>query len=78
MLGDCQVYGDLRSQFWDLVKDKNLMEFFQAVLDRRNILEEDDRKWQPSTATVVASPVPYNRDSPIQSEDLILIGLEQF
>ena len=36
--GQCEVYGDLRSQFGDLQEDKNLVQYFQAVLDRRDIL----------------------------------------
>ena len=42
--GQCEVYGDLRSQFGDLQEDKNLVQYFQAVLDRRDILEEEDRR----------------------------------
>ena len=68
--GDCPVYSDLRSQFGDLGEDQNLADFFKAVLDRRDSLEEEDRTWQPSTATVVASPVPGNRDRTSQSGDL--------
>ena len=41
--GQCPVYGDLRTQFGDLGEDKNLVNFFRAVLDRRDQLEEDDR-----------------------------------
>ena len=40
----CEVYGDLRSQFGDLQEDKNLVQYFQAVLDRRDSLEEEDRR----------------------------------
>ena len=54
MSGNCSVYGDLRSQFGDLGEDQNLVEFFRAVLDRRDRLEDEDRTWQPQTATVVA------------------------
>ena len=59
--GNCSVYSDLQSQFGDLGEDQNLMQFFWAVLDRRDRLEEEDRTWQPPTATVVASPVPGDR-----------------
>ena len=41
--GQCPVYRDLRTQFGDLGEDKNLVDFFRAVLDRRDQLEEDDR-----------------------------------
>ena len=40
--GSCEVYGDLKSQFGDLKEDKNLVDFFRAVLDRRDELEEED------------------------------------
>ena len=44
MTGNCKVYGDLKSQFGDLQEDANLVEFFKAVLDRRDTLEDEDRK----------------------------------
>ena len=44
--GKCEVYRDLKSQFGDLGEDKNLVDFFRAVLDRRDDLEEEDRKQQ--------------------------------
>ena len=44
--GNCEVYGDLKSQFGDLDEDRNLVDFFRAVLDRRNDLEEEDRRQQ--------------------------------
>ena len=44
--GSCKVYGDLSSQFGDLHEDKNLVEFFNAVLDRRDSLEDEDKKKQ--------------------------------
>ena len=44
--GKCKVYGDLSSKFGDLQEDKNLVQFFNAVLDRRDRLEDEDRKQQ--------------------------------
>ena len=44
--GSCEVYGDLTDQFGDLSEDQNLVDFFRAVLDRREYLEEEDRKQQ--------------------------------
>ena len=44
--GSCEVYSDLRTQFGDLGEDKNLVDFFKAVLDRREELEEDERRQQ--------------------------------
>ena len=52
-----EVYGDLRYQFGDLKEDKNLVDFFQAVLDRRDTLEEEDTRQQSSTAAVGNSPI---------------------
>ena len=46
MSGNCLVYSDLRSQFGDLREDKNLVNYFRAVLNRRDTLEEEDRTWQ--------------------------------
>ena len=34
----------MKSQFGDLKEDKNLVDFFRAVLDRRDELEEEDRQ----------------------------------
>ena len=59
--GQCSVYKDLREQFGDLSDDGNLVEYFQAVLDRREDLENEDRTRQSSTAAVAASPVPADR-----------------
>ena len=44
--GQCPIYGGLRTQFGDLEEDCNLVAFFTAVLDRRDKLEEDDRRQQ--------------------------------
>ena len=60
--GQCEVYGNLRSQFGDLQEDKNLVQYFQAVLDRRDILEEVDRRQQSSTAAVGASLISGDRE----------------
>ena len=62
MSGQCEVYGDLRSQFGDLQEDKNLVQYFQAVLDRRDILEEEDRRQHSSTAAVGASLISGDRE----------------
>ena len=60
--GHCEVYGDLRSQFGDLQEDNNLVQYFQAVLDRRDSLEEEDRRQQSSTAAGGASPISGDRE----------------
>ena len=44
--GSCEVYGNLKCQFGDLNEDKNLVDFFRAVLDRRDELEDKDRQQQ--------------------------------
>ena len=43
MSGKCKVYGDLKENFGDLNEDDNLGNFFQAVLERRDNLEEGER-----------------------------------
>ena len=43
MSGTCQVYGDLSKQFGDLKEDRNLVTFFKAMLDRRDMLEEEEQ-----------------------------------
>ena len=42
--GQCKVYSDLRVKFGDLKEDKNLVMYFQAVLDRRDTMDEEDRR----------------------------------
>ena len=37
------MYGDLIENFGDLTEDNNLVEFFKAVLDRRDTLDEEER-----------------------------------
>ena len=36
------MYGDLNNDFGDLSEDNNLVNFFKAVLDRRDFLEEQE------------------------------------
>ena len=72
--GKCNVYSDLISQFGDLAEDKNLVQFFQAVLDRREELEEEDRRQQSLTAAVIARPDHGNVDRTSRPGDLYPIG----
>ena len=51
----CEVYSDIREQFGDLGDYNNLVDYFQAVLDRREEMEEEDRTQQSWNAAVVAS-----------------------
>ena len=74
MSGKCQVYSDLMLQFGDLKDDENLVRYFQAVLDRRDDLEEEDRRQQSSTAAVGARSVPGNGDGTSQPRDDTLHG----
>ena len=60
--GNCQVYGNLKDKFGDLGEDSNLVSYFQAVLDRREDLEREDRRWQPKSATVAARSVAGDSD----------------
>jgi hypothetical protein len=43
LAGDCQVYGDLRHKYADLVSDEDMVSFFTEVLARRERLEEEER-----------------------------------
>ena len=60
--GQCEVYGNLRSQLGDLQEDKNLVQYFQAVLNRRDILQEEDRRQHFSTAALGDSLVSGDRE----------------
>ena len=68
------MYEDLRSQFGDLGEDENLVKYFQAVLDRRDTLEDEDRTRQSVTAAVVARPVSVHGDRTSRPRDCILLG----
>ena len=68
--GNCQFYGGLRNQFGDLEDDENLVKFFQAVLDKREELEDEDRTRQSLTAAVDASSTPGNSSRTSQPGDL--------
>ena len=72
--GNCQVYGDLKDKFGDLGEDSNLVSYFQAVLDRREDLEREDRGWQPNSATVAARSVAGDSDRLSRPGDNILSG----
>ena len=51
------MYGDLNEEFGDLREDNNLVNFFKAVLDRRDLLEEEEMSRSVSD-TLGASSVP--------------------
>ena len=72
--GKCDVYEGLRTQFGDLGEDKNLVQYFQAVLDRRDALEDEDRTRQSETAAVVARSVSVRGDGTSRLRDCILLG----
>ena len=44
MSGKCPIYGNLKEKFGDLQNDRNLTDFFSAVLERRESLEEEEEK----------------------------------
>ena len=68
------MYEDLRLQFGDLRDDENLVKYFQAVLDRRDVLEDKDRTRQSETAVVVAGLVSVHGDRTSMPRDRILLG----
>ena len=41
--GNCEVYGEIRSSYSDLNDDKQLVDFFNEVLSRRDELEEKEK-----------------------------------
>ena len=65
------MYEDLRTQYGNLGEDENLVQYFQAVLDRRDKLEDEDRTRQSVTAAVVARPVSVIGDRTSQPRDCI-------
>ena len=43
MSGQCKIFGDIVERFSDLTTDENLVEFFSAVLTRRDQLDEQEQ-----------------------------------
>ena len=43
MSGNCRVYGEIRRNYSDLSDDKQLVDFFNEVLSRRDELEEKEK-----------------------------------
>jgi hypothetical protein len=41
--GSCRIYGDIRAKFGELKEDRDLVAFFEEVLERRKELEEETR-----------------------------------
>ena len=66
----CKVYGDLTSQFGYLKEDSNLVQFFYAVLDRRDSLEDEDRKQQLVNAVVDTKSSPRDGTRLSRTRDL--------
>ena len=64
----------MTSQFGDLKEDGNLVEFFNAVLDRRETLEDEDRRQQPITAVVDAKSSPRDGNRLRRPRDFYPIG----
>ena len=64
----------MRTQFGDLGEDKNLVKFFQAVLDQRDVVEDKERTQQTVTAAVVARPVFVCGDGTSRPRDCILLS----
>ena len=41
MSGSCEVYGDIRNNYGQLNIDEEVVQFFNEVLERRDMLEEE-------------------------------------
>ena len=60
--GKCAIYGDLRKKHEDIEDDRKLTDFFLAILDRRERLEEKDTRTQ-DTLVAGSSPLLAARHS---------------
>ena len=60
--GNCEAYGDLKEKHGDLDDDRKLTEFFTAVLERRDRVEEQDTRTQ-DTLVVGDTPLLAARHS---------------
>ena len=55
-------------------EDNNLVKFFQAVLDRRDVLEDEKRTQQTLAVAVVARLVSFCGDGTSRPRGCILLG----
>ena len=44
LAGICPVYGEIRKQFDELDNDDDLVQFFNAVLEKRDSIEEQEKE----------------------------------
>ena len=70
--GDCKVFGDIVERFSDLSQDENLVQFFAAVLERRDQLDEFRQTLDGGDTTIVGANCVLSEDTISQSEDTTL------
>ena len=70
--GYCNVYDDLVERFGDLNIDENLVQFFAAVLDRRDKLDKCLQTPDGGDTTIVGANCVLSEDMISQSEDSTL------
>ena len=70
--GHCKVYDDIVERFGDLNVDENLIQFFAAVLERRDKLDKCLPTPDGGYTTIVGANCVLSKDMISQSEDCIL------
>ena len=70
--GHCKVYDDIVERFGDLNVDENLIQFFAAVLERRDKLDKCLQTLDGGDTTIVGANCVLSKDMISQSEDCIL------
>ena len=70
--GHCKVYDDIVERFSDLNVDENLIQFFAAVLERRDKLDKCLHTPDGGDTTIVGANCVLSKDMISQSEDCIL------
>ena len=51
--GQCEIFGDIRANYGDLTDDESLVRFFKEVLDKRDSLDEADKRRRDSLSSFV-------------------------
>ena len=68
--GQCNVYSDIVERFSDLTDDESLVQFFAAVLERRDQLDKCLQTPDGGNKTIVGANCVLSKDMISQSEDI--------
>ena len=70
--GKCEVFGDIVERFSDLSQDESLVQFFAAVLERRDQLDDYQATLDGGDSSIVGANCVSFGDITSQSEESLL------